>query len=155
MAGIFKANDIVRAAEEIETRGEAFYQRLVNATEDAEAREVFEYLKREEASHREIFHEMGKRLEPVQMPAWASEEEYTMYMQSMLDSHALFNLDLETTGDMSREEGIRMAMQFEKDTMLFFHEMKTFVPESEIDHVEKCVEEERKHLKRLTALLKS
>lgn len=32
MAGIFKATDILLAAQEIETRGEVFYNRLVDTT---------------------------------------------------------------------------------------------------------------------------
>ncbi|GFM33132.1 ferritin family protein [Desulfovibrio subterraneus] len=156
MAGIFKAGDIIRAAEEIETRGEAFYQRLVDAIGfdgDSSTREVFEYLRDEEAKHREVFRAMGERLAPVTLPAWATEDEYVAYMSAMLDNHALFR-DGETAGaGLVREEAIRMAMQFEKDTMFFFREMRELVPNSEKAAVDRCVDEERTHLIRLVALL--
>ncbi len=156
MAGIFKASDIIRAAEEIETRGEAFYQRLVDAMGaegDTATREVFEFLRDEEARHRETFRAMGARLAPVEMPAWASEDEYVAYMRVMLDDHALFRAGDAAGSGLSREAAIRLAMQFEKDTMLFFHEMRELVPVSEQAVVERCAEEERSHLRTLTRLL--
>ncbi|UZP67482.1 ferritin family protein [Desulfovibrio mangrovi] len=156
MAGIFKAGDIIRAAEEIESRGEAFYQRLVDAVGfdgDSSAREVFEFLRDEEAKHREVFRAMGQRLAPVILPAWATEEEYVAYMSAMLDNHALFREGDSAGGDLSREDAIRLAMQFEKDTMFFFREMRELVPDSEKAAVDRCVDEERTHLIKLVALL--
>lgn len=155
MAGIFKASDIIRAAEEIERRGESFYQRLVDSigvNGDAAARAVFEFLCKEEAKHRAVFSAMGERLAPVEMPAWANEEEYMTYMRAMLDDHALFRAGETAGAGLSREEAIHMAMQFEKDTMLFFREMRDLVPESEQVVVDRCAEEERSHLKKLAGL---
>jgi rubrerythrin len=152
MAGIFKANEIITAAEEIETRGETFYQRLVDSSMDEGAKEVFAFLRDEESKHRAIFHAMGERLAPVELPAWAEEEEFLNYINAMIEDHALFRLADAAGKEMTREEGIRMAMQFEKDTMLFFAEMRELVPDSEKDVVKKCIDEERSHLKRLMAL---
>jgi rubrerythrin len=155
MAGIFKAGDIIRAAEQIEMRGEAFYQRLVDAMagKDSAACEMFAYLRDEEARHREVFRAMGVRLAPVELPAWAGEEEYMTYMRAMLDDHALFRSEGAGAVQHTREEAIRMAMQFEKDTMLFFFEMRELVPVDERTVIDRCVEEERGHLKELTRLL--
>ncbi|MFV0423729.1 ferritin-like domain-containing protein [Oleidesulfovibrio sp.] len=154
MADLFKAGDIVRAAEEIEIRGEDFYRRLVASSEDEEARRLFHWLMEEEMTHRAVFSAMGERLAPVELPAWADESDYLMYMRSLLDSHALFRPDAVPAEQLGRDEAVRLAMQFEKDTMLFFAEMRDFVPEAERKHIDNCIAEERKHLKQLMAMLR-
>jgi rubrerythrin len=154
MADLFKAGDIVRAAEEIEIRGEDFYRRLAAASDDEEARRLFHWLMEEEMAHRAIFKAMGERIAPVELPAWADEADYLMYMRSLLDSHALFRPDAVPAEQLGRETALRIAMQFEKDTMLFFAEMRDFVPEAEGRHIDACIAEERKHLKQLMAMLR-
>ncbi len=157
MAGIFKATDILLAAQEIETRGEVFYNRLVETTTDPELKKMFSFLAREETKHREIFRRLYERVGEVELPAWAEEGEYVDYLAFLLDSHTLFRL-----GDVDNlrkfmgtpKEAIETAMGFEKDTILFFLEMLEFVPEGEKRYVRDCAEEERKHLRLLAGMLK-
>ncbi|MCL2107683.1 MAG: hypothetical protein FWH26_11605, partial [Oscillospiraceae bacterium] len=44
------------------------------------------------------------------------------------------------------------AMQFEKDTLLYFIEMENLVPDSEKLHVRALADEERRHLKLLSRI---
>jgi rubrerythrin len=44
-------------------------------------------------------------------------------------------------------------MGFEKDTILFFVEMQEFVPEGEKKYIKACIDEERSHLRMLSAML--
>jgi len=71
----------------------------------------------------------------------------------MLEDHALFRLADAAGKELNRKEAIHIAMQFEKDTMLFFAEMRELVPNAEKDVIKACIDEERSHLKRLMALL--
>lgn len=155
MANIFKANDVVLAAVEVERRGKAFYDYLVSVTTDPRTKELFEYLAAEEVKHEAIFQALYDRLGKVQLPAWSNEPEYLTYLNALIDTHALF-----AYGDLSnvkaqvktREDALRIAMGFEKDSILFFVEMKEFVPESEKKFVEQCAEEERRHLRQLAGM---
>lgn len=157
MAGMFKASDILLAAQEIEVRGEVFYNRLVEITTDPDLKKVFTFLAGEETKHREIFRKLYERVGEVELPAWAEDDEYAAYLKFLLDMHTLFRL-----GDVDRlkkfmgtpREAIETAMGFEKDTILFFLEMLEFVPEGEKKYVRECAEEERKHLRLLAGLLK-
>jgi rubrerythrin len=157
MAGIFKATDILLAAQEVETRGEVFYNRLVETTTDPKLKDLFIFLAKEETKHREIFAKLYERVGQVELPAWAEEDEYVDYLKFLLDSHTLFRL-----GDVDRlkqfmgtsEEAIETAMGFEKDTILFFVEMHEFVPEGEKKYVKACIDEERSHLRMLAAMLR-
>lgn len=157
MAGIFKATDILLAAQEIETRGEVFYNRLVDTTSDKKLKDMFSFLAGEETKHREIFRKLYERLGDVELPAWAEEDEYVDYLKFLLDSHTLFRL-----GDMEHlrqfmgtpEEAIATAMGFEKDTILFFVEMHEFVPAGEKKYIKACIDEERSHLRLLASMLR-
>ncbi|MGI6655613.1 MAG: ferritin-like domain-containing protein [Desulfobulbus sp.] len=156
MAGIFKATDILLAAQEIETRGEIFYQRLADTVSSKEVKETFIFLGNEERKHREIFRALYERLGQVELPAWAEEDEYAAYLKYLIDSHTLFRLgDVDSLRQYmgTREEALQTAIGFEKDTILFFSEMREFVPEGERKHVQDCIEEERSHLRMLAALL--
>ena len=156
MAGIFRATDILLAAQEVETRGEVFYNRLVETATDEKLKETFRFLAGEEGKHREIFRKLYERLGQVELPAWAEEDEYVSYLTFLIDSHTLFRLgDVDTIRAFAgnRGEAIQTAMGFEKDTILFFTEMRDFVPEGEKRYIQDCIDEERAHLRLLVGLL--
>ena len=52
------------------------------------------------------------------------------------------------------ESPLYQAMQFEKDTLIFFLELEKMVPDSEKHYVRECAEEERSHLRMLLKRLK-
>lgn len=157
MAGLFKANEIMAAAVEIETRGEVFYRKMVERAESDETRKLFTYLAEEETKHRDLFAKLGERLGNVELHATTDDDEYGMYLNDLINSHILFDGGLgETLMDRlkTEQEGIRMAMGFEKDTILFFMEMRELVPAAEKDFVQQCVDEEKDHLRKLSEMLK-
>ncbi len=156
MATFFHANEVAKAAVEIERKGYDFYKKVASQAQNAETKEVFEYLAGEEQKHEAIFSSLLERLGKVDLPAWATEAEYGQYLESLIMSHSLFSGGLaekymSEAGD--EDTAIRMAMGFEKDTILFFKEMKELVPESEKKAVQQCIDEERLHLRRLGAML--
>jgi rubrerythrin len=157
MAGIFKATDILLAAQEVETRGEVFYNRLVDTTTDPKLKDLFAFLAKEETKHREIFAKLYERVGQVELPAWAEEDEYVDYLKYLLDSHTLFRLgdvDHLKTFMGTSKEALETAMGFEKDTIMFFLEMREFVPDGEKKHIQACIDEERSHLRLLAGMLR-
>jgi len=156
MADLFKANDVVLAAVEIEKRGEKFYMNLVEQAEDSATRKVFEHLAREEVKHKALFEKLYERLGKVELPAWSNEAEFLSYLNALVDSHPLFRYgDIDEMKEQikTRKDAIRMAMGFEKESILFFMEMREFVPESEKKFVAQCIDEERSHLRQLNEML--
>jgi rubrerythrin len=156
MADLFKANDIVLAAIEIEKRGEKFYLHLVDQAEDTKIRKAFEHLAREEVKHKVLFEDLYTRLGKATLPARSDEKEFLTYLNALIDSHPLFRFkDLEEMKEhiASRKDALQMAIQFEKESILFFMEMREFVPDSEKKFITHCIEEERDHLRRLTEML--
>lgn len=156
MASFFKANEIVQAAVDIETKGEAMYRKLMDRAENQAARNVFEYLMNEESKHKALFAEMLSELGDIELPAGADGDEYARYMSDLINTHILLGGNwgdslqdkLETD-----EDALRFAMKFERDTILFFSEMEKMVPDTQKEHVQACVQEERHHLRKLAAML--
>jgi len=155
MAGFFKAAEIVEAAVNIEQQGQAFYTRAAEAARNPDAKDFFLYFAKEESRHEEIFLKFKERLGKTELPAWSTSDEYSQYLSALIDSHSIFSPDLQKrlaeAGD--ENEAIRLAMGFEKDTILFFMEMRELVPESEKKFVLQCIEEERSHLRQLASML--
>lgn len=152
MASFFRANEIANIAVEIEKKGRQFYLRLEEAAKTPETRELFHYLAVEETKHQKIFQDLADRLGDIELPAWATDDEYGSYIQGLVESHALFSdesVEKQLSALEDEKDAIRMAMNFEKDTLLFFVEMETFVPESEKAAVKECAQEEKLHLIRL------
>jgi rubrerythrin len=157
MAFFFHANEIAQSAVEIERKGRAFYLRLAEAAQSEKSRELFEYLAAEEAKHEEIFATLKDKLGDIELPAWATQNEYMTYIQGIIESHTLFADDVvekQMTVLKDEKDAIKMAIGFEKDTMLFFTEMKELVPPSDREAVKQCIDEERLHLIRLQTMLK-
>jgi len=156
MAGIFKANDIVRAAVEAEKKGKDFYECLAGKVQETGIKDLFIDLAKEELKHQEIFQSILDRLEPVEVPAYSDQEEYNQYFDALINSHMLFSCGWgEVMLDQvhNEQEALKLAMNFERDSLLFFKEMKDFVPEGERKFIDQCIDEERKHLTRLKQMM--
>lgn len=146
MASFVNAADIIAAAIEIERRGHAFYTSVRDKVENPKDKEFFAFMAEEEKRHEGIFLDMLKRIGGLRLPEESTDQEYLDYLTAMIYHHSLFVPDLE---QRIMEAPLHMAMQFEKDTLLFFIEMERMVPEAEKRHVRACANEERGHLRRL------
>lgn len=144
MASFTNAADVIAAAVEIERRGFAFYERAAARAEQKEDKDFFLFMAKEEKRHEKIFQEMLARAGGLELPAGSSEAEYLEYVDLLLDNHCLFLADQQ---EALRANPFREAMNFEKDTILFFSAMRRLVAPSETGRIEACIEEEQRHLR--------
>ncbi len=157
MVAFFTASEVIELAMRIEQKGQAFYLLAADEAEDPSAKEFFDFFATEESKHEMFFRGMRDRIGHLEIPPGSDFEEYTQYVMALIDSHDVFNFDYTAgfkAGDFSFEDAVRIAMRFEKDTILLFNELKKMVPESEQDFVEECIDEERGHLRLLSSKLK-
>lgn len=157
MASFISACDVAKAALEIERRGEVFYLTAAQNALDTDAKSLFTTLAAEEAEHAKLFVGLAERLDKLgtscELPAWSNAEEYRSYLSALLDSHCLF-MEADTVAEgLAWREALRMAIHFEKDTLLFFQEMRSLVPQSEVAFVERLINEEKHHMQTLRGLL--
>jgi rubrerythrin len=149
---VFAAAQALEMAVSIEKNGAAFYASAAERTEDRELSELFTELAGREEAHRRVFEGMAERVEPASGPTESDVGDYASFLMVALD-HAVFSgqdkaLRMAEEAD-TREEALRAAMGFEKDTMLFYYDLREMVAEKDRETISEVIQEEKKHLRRL------
>lgn len=156
MSVFFSGRELVSIAIGIEINGAAFYDSLVSSTKDATVQEIYKNLADKEREHIEIFQNMLGSVADYQLSETYTEE-YDSYLKVLVDS-AVFTDD-QVAREMARKvnsdvEAIQIAISAEKDSILFYNEMRDIVRRSESDVVNRIIEEEKSHLRQLADLKK-
>lgn len=153
---IFRASEIVEFAIRIEQNGYAYYEGIEKIVTDEKIKALVTHLKEEEKKHEDYFRSLLDGL-TLANPRETYEGEYEEYLKALVDSHifgASDGAEKALAKVQNEEDAIRMAMGFEKDTILFFLELRNMVSEKDRKVVEKLVQEEKTHLKKLALALK-
>ena len=140
----------------IERNGAAFYDSLVSSTEDAMARGAYENLADKEREHIQVFQNMLGSVGEYQPPETYTEE-YALYLKALVDS-AVFTDD-QVARAMAQKvssdaEAIQIALGAEKDSILFYSEMRDLVRSSDREVIDKIIAEEKFHLRHLSEFKK-
>ncbi len=155
MTTAYSGAEIVEIAIQIEGCGEAYYEEAISQSRSQKAKEIFTHLRDEEHRHAKIFEGMLPKMREADS-SWRHNEEYSTYM------HALAENRVFPTPEAARQavkglsddiSAVRYALGFEKDTILFFHEMRSAAQEKDFEVIDKLIAEERKHIQSLTGLL--
>ena len=152
----FSGSELINIAIGIERRGIAFYDIMVRSTQNATAGDVFQYLADMERQHIRIFQDMLGDADKYQMPE-TQAGEYAAYLQALVDS-AVFTDDMATSEMATRAssdiEAMELAIGAEKDSLLFYYEMRDIMPQRARPTVDKIIAEEKSHLRQLSELKK-
>ena len=156
MGIFFSGSELVNIAIGIERSGAAFYDTLAKSARNEASRVIYEYLALEEKKHIEIFQNMLGSLADYTPPETYTEE-YDRYLKALIDS-AVFRDD-QTAREMAQKsaseaEAIQIAISAEKDSILFYSNLRELVRRSDREAVDKIIEEERSHLRQLSDLMK-
>lgn len=156
----FSAEETLKIAIEIEENGKEFYEEMVSKTEDTEIADVFKDLAVQEVKHRDTFQEMlgeaeVEKGEDLSSLLYGQLED--SYLQALADSKiftpANENIQEASRAD-SRDELLTIAISLEKDTILYYYEILEQATSSEDQElIKEVIEEEKKHVKRLSKLL--
>ena len=150
---IFDITEIYQFAIQIEENGEKFYRAMVEKFDDPKTKELFEFLAEEEVRHEKIFKEMLAKIEDYN-PQESYPSEYFAYLHAYADN-LVFTLD-KIEEDISSLHAVDEALQYaigkELDTILYYHEMRNVVPEHQQKMVDDIIDEERKHVVKLTEM---
>ena len=152
----FSGSELINIAVDIERRGIAFYDIMAKSTDNAVARDAFQYLADMERMHIHIFQGMLDEVDKYQIPETYTGE-YVAYLQALVDS-AVFTDDAITSEMATRAgsdiEAMELAIGAEKDSILFYYEMKEILPQQAQSTVTKIIAEEKSHLRQLSELKK-
>lgn len=155
MSIFFNASEILQFAIRIEENGEKFYRYAVRIAEDENTKKIFNYLADEEINHKKIFEDLLSRIEKHE-PVESYPGEYFAYLRAYVDENVFTNdmLNKEISRVKNTLSAISFGIQRELDSILYYHEVKTFVPKSQHDLIDKIIGEERKHFLKLSQLRK-
>jgi rubrerythrin len=150
------AAEALKWALEIEKNGEAFYNEVATKSDDSEVKALFEDLAAQERGHYRAFQKMLQEVKPDPDLSTIEYDEYQTYLQVAL-ADALFagpdkGLALAKQAQ-DRETALQAAMGFEKDTLLFFYDLREMVGQAERGAISDIILEEKAHLRRLARML--
>ena len=150
---LFEMGELLNVAVKDEETGIAFYSALADAAENREIKEAVLAIAEQEKFHRDRFKKMLDEMGDFK-PSEQYPGEYEAYLKILLYNRAFPEpaVAAERVRQVSFEEAINIALQLEKDTLLFLQEMKELVPDSNASLVQQIIDEERAHVVDLTDL---
>ncbi len=156
MSIAFSVSELINIAIGIERRGITFYDIMAKSTDNEIAKHVFQALVNMEREHIKIFEDMLDEADRYE-PDKTATEEYAGYLQSLIDG-AVFTDDM-ITSEMAIQadsdiKAIELAMNAEKDSILFYYQMKDTMPRQTSQIIERVIAEEKSHLRQLSEVKK-
>jgi rubrerythrin len=152
MAIRFNADEILGIAVGIEQNGQKFYRRAAQIVKKAELGKVLLELADWEAGHERLFADMRAQLTDDERTSTAfdPDDESGLFLQAVADGH-VFVANKDAAALLKGKEGageiFRIALDFERDSILFFLGMKDMVPvRLGADKVDGVVKEEMRHV---------
>jgi len=154
MGAKFSVCEIVELGTQIEKNGYDFYKTLEETVKDKAASKVFKCLAEEEQGHIETFKKLFRKTCEYN-PEGAYPDEYFSFMRVFASQYVFTRsgrgkeLALKVN-DM--EAGINMGIQAEKDSIIFYEEMRKYVRKDDRDVINELIQEEKSHLVKLCGL---
>ncbi len=159
MAIQFNIDEVFTMAIKIEENAAAFYRKAAGFHEDDDFVPVMRELADMEDEHKRIFMEMRKEVTDFekQEQTYDPFNEALLYLNTMADFHGGEGSPAvaeKLTGDETVEEIIRMGLNLEKKSILYYVGLKDLVParlgRAKIDTI---IAEEKSHIVQLTKIL--
>jgi len=144
---VFTANDIVEVAVRIEENGVNFYNFAQQIAKTEDAKNLFVQLAAAESAHKRTFEKLLSQIETYAPPEQYAGE-YAAYLRNYVDNNLIFTkevMDKQLAKVTDVVGAVEFAMQRELDSILYYHEVKNLVPQSQHETLEKIINEERKH----------
>jgi rubrerythrin len=157
MPVLFSGSELLDVALGIEKSGASFYGSMATLARNEMTRGVYAYLADEEQKHIRIFQGMLASSADYR-PLETYTEEYDLYLKALVDS-AVFTDDQVARelaqGAGSDAEALQIALAAEKDSILFYSNLRDLFRRSNREMVDKIIQEERSHLRQLVDLKQS
>jgi rubrerythrin len=143
---VFEPSEIFQFAIRIEINGEKFYHQMSEKFNDPKLKELFSFLADEETKHKRIYEEMVTKVEKYE-PFESYPGEYFEYLRAYADKIVFDekNFDEQQKKITDPVSAINTAMDNEVASILYYQEMKRFVPENQRGSIDKIIDEERRH----------
>jgi rubrerythrin len=149
---LMSLGEVIEFAVTIEKNGAEFYRTRADTLSDQRSRDTFTMLAEDERRHAKFFQEMldgtGDLKEPTSYP-----DQYFAYLQAYAENlvfsdRAKDELKLVIDTASALDFGIKR----EVDSILYYQEVKGFVPDEAKSRIDEIIDEERRHFTMLSKL---
>lgn len=154
----YSATEIMEMAAQTEKGGKLFYETVAAQTKDDNLKGLFSYLADEENKHIRVFEDIAKTVKVASDETPANWEEVALYLKAVIDSRYFLGPEkaLALAKDAkSTSQAVKLALAFEKETLVFYLEAADMIPTLNRPAVESLIKEERAHVRKLTGFLQT
>jgi len=153
----YSVTELIDLAKQVEEAGELFYAAACEHVADERVRKLFAELGADERRHAAEFEAMlGQLTEDLEQ--WREDDHYLAYLRAVVDGRVFSRPEearARVAGIADVAGAVRFALDLEKNTILFLHELKTMLRPEAHAMVEELVAEEQEHVRKLSSLLAS
>ena len=152
----FNASEVFQIAIDIEGNGKRFYEKAMDLVDSPDLKAFLASLAQDEVEHLKTFTELKAQLPKASTEdtIWDPEHEMNNYLKMMADMNIFrsdFNVEKELSRVKNPEDVLRLGIEFEKDSIIFFLTMQDETEEKKgRELIGQLIDEERKHLKKLS-----
>ena len=150
MSYLLDVKEILEFAVYIEERGYEFYVGAMKKFPEPRATELFQYLADEEFKHEKVFKKLMEQ--DGDLMKGERDAEYQAYMREFVRAHQLGDKEA-VNAKLSRlstlDDILDLAMDFEKDSIVFFSELKGLYAKGHSAAIDKIIREEMGHLRKI------
>jgi len=157
----FNANEIFEMAEEMERNGAKFYRKAAQNTSDDQTKQMLLDMAGMEDGHLATFQKIREQL-TGQEKGWTvfdPDNQSALYLQAMADARGYegkITPSEELTGSETQKEILDIALNSEKESVVFYFGLQGLVPvNAGKDKVKAIIIEELSHITTLLNKLKS
>ena len=159
MTVTFNAIDVFEIAEQIERNGENFYIRAAELFDESGICRMFLKLAQWEKEHGLVFARMKQQLSERSRQENTSKADDLLPDPRVMAGLAVFGIrsdpEEELRGRQEKTDIIRRAVEKEKDSIVFYHGLKEFVPAgADKNKIDDIIKEEMRHIVMLDQSLK-
>ena len=150
---MFSIGDIIDLAVQIEENGEKFYRDAAAKAANPKLASMLQWLADEEVNHVEKFSEMRQEAQGTAEDPRLEDIGKALLQRSLGDqTFSLEDIDFSSLDQV--ETLLEWAIEFEKDTIVFYEMIKSFVQDKGTqDLLEAIIEEELGHIRVLEEFL--
>jgi rubrerythrin len=146
---------MIEIAIRLEETGAAFYEGAAETATSPGITALFHDLAEQEVRHRRAFQAMGRDVVELALSPdqWADFQAYVgaLLQQNLFDQpHVALSRAI---GVVEEGEALRAALGFEKETLLFYYELREALRGEGQLVLDDIIQEEKRHIRRLSGML--
>lgn len=142
---------LLEYAVQVEEKGELFFREWAGKAASDDLKKIFELLAEEESIHKKTFENLKDGIGDDSADG-VVPGEYDDYLR-LFTEEILFAHE-EAKAAAGLHDAVELAKKQELNSILFYSEMRTYLPKGHDGVIKKIIDEERKHYVKLSSLEK-